>query len=262
MNSIQKSCNIGPAPLSTDTESIKAREECDYSIKISLEDAKAGRAPRTVRVYADGIFDLFHLSHVDLFRQIKTQFGDNVDVRVIAGVSSDEDTHRLKGLTVMNENERYESVRNCRYVDELNTNIPWVITDEFLKEQKIDFVAHDAAPYKGGDQGDIYAPLKARGMFIGTTRGTVSTSDLICRVISRYDDYLMRNYSRGMTGKELNIGILKETELQMKTAYQRAKLFYEEYFTNPVKEWIKAKLAKTENGNHVENGDVAEHAQN
>lgn len=47
---------------------------------------------------------------------------------------------------------------------------PWEITDEFLEKNKIDFVAHDEIPYGADDADDIYAPIKARGMFVATER--------------------------------------------------------------------------------------------
>lgn len=37
----------------------------------------------------------------------------------------------------MNENERYEAVKHCRYVDEILIDAPWAITDEFLEENKV-----------------------------------------------------------------------------------------------------------------------------
>ena len=37
---------------------------------------------------------------------------------------------------------------------------PWVLSPEFLEEHKIDFVAHDEAPYNIGSADDVYAFVK------------------------------------------------------------------------------------------------------
>ena len=99
---------------------------------------------------------------------------------------------------------RYESLRGCKWVDEVVKDAPWVITQEFLDEHdvrgaarpqcqrryspactahvcaqprhhaQIDFVCHDAEPYVGaGDsatKADIYDFVKAQGRFLGTRR--------------------------------------------------------------------------------------------
>jgi hypothetical protein len=46
--------NLGPAPLSYEEKAIKERENCDYSIKITIDMAKKETAPRKIRIYADG----------------------------------------------------------------------------------------------------------------------------------------------------------------------------------------------------------------
>lgn len=37
----------------------------------------------------------------------------------------------------MNQKERYDSIRHCRYVDEVLTDCPWAITPEFLEEHQV-----------------------------------------------------------------------------------------------------------------------------
>lgn len=50
------------------------------------------------------------------------------------------------------------------------TNAPWELDDDFLNDNKIDFVAHDEIPYTSDDTQDIYAKVKERGMFVATER--------------------------------------------------------------------------------------------
>lgn len=100
----------------------------------------------------------------------------------------------------MDEDERYAAVRHCRYVDEVVRDAPWTLEDNFLAEHKvnphplisshslsyfytflslifvlffffqIDFVAHDELPYTNGSDVDVYAHIKAKGMFVATER--------------------------------------------------------------------------------------------
>ena len=51
---------------------------------------------------------------------------------------------------------------------------------QFLDENNIDYVAHDADPYVSADSDDIYAFVKAQGRFIATQRTDgVSTTGLL-----------------------------------------------------------------------------------
>lgn len=52
-------------------------------------------------------------------------------------VCSDDLTHKYKGFTVMNEDERYDAIRHCRYVDEVVRNAPWTLTPEFLAKHRV-----------------------------------------------------------------------------------------------------------------------------
>lgn len=107
------------------------------------------------------------------------------DVYLIVGVTGDEETHKRKGLTVLSGAERAETIRHCKWVDEVIPNCPWVVTPEFLAEHQIDYVAHDDLPYQAAEGDDIYAPIKAQGKFLVTQRTEgVSTTGIITRYVA------------------------------------------------------------------------------
>ncbi|MFI8190790.1 adenylyltransferase/cytidyltransferase family protein [Streptomyces sp. NPDC085946] len=64
--------------------------------------------------YAPGVFDLFHVGHLNILRRAR----EHCD-RLVAGVCSDDLVERLKGRPpVVPLSERLEIVRSVRYVDE------------------------------------------------------------------------------------------------------------------------------------------------
>jgi choline-phosphate cytidylyltransferase len=84
-------------------------------------------------------------------------------VHLIVGVNSDKQVYEHKSRTVMTHAERCESVRHCRWVDEVAADAPWVLDAEFLDKYKIDYVAHDEDPYKGVGIDDVYGFVKLQG---------------------------------------------------------------------------------------------------
>jgi len=173
---------------------------------------------RTVRVYADGVFDLFHLGHMRQLEQAKKAFPDTY---LLVGVTGDQETHQRKGLTVLSGAERAETVRHCKWVDEVVENCPWIVTPEFLEKHQIDYVAHDDIPY-GADEGDdIYAPIKKEGKFLVTQRTEgVSTTGIITKIVRDYEKYISRQFKRGASRQELNVSWLKKNELDLKRHVQ------------------------------------------
>ncbi|CAO3623682.1 unnamed protein product [Cunninghamella blakesleeana] len=192
-----------------DDEALVKRLEKKYGFKINMPPKD-----RPVRIYSDGIFDLFHFGHAKALEQSKKAFKN---VHLLVGVCNDIETHKRKGKTVMSDVERYEAVRHCKWVDEVVRDAPWFVTQEFLDKHQIDYVAHDAEPYGSSESGDVYAFVKEQGRFWPTERTEgISTSDLITRIVRDYDAYLRRNLERGVSAKELNISFLKERKIKTK----------------------------------------------
>lgn len=198
----------------------------------------------TKRIYTDGIFDLFHYGHARCLEQIKQMYPNTT---LIVGISNDSDTKLYKGLPVMTEKERYESVRHCKWVDEIIEDAPWTITPEFIKLHNIDYVAHDALPYidnsGSSEDGDCYGWLKKEGLFKETERTSeISTSELITRITKNYNDYVIRNLSRGYDRYDMGISLLKEKRILLKyklynvskRVWDKSKSFYESDFYESV----------------------------
>lgn len=185
---------------------------------------------RPIRIYADGVFDLFHLGHMKQLEQAKKAFPN---VALVCGIPSDVETHKRKGLTVLTDQQRIETLQHCRWVDEVIPNAPWCVTTEFLLKHKIDYVAHDDLPYASTDSDDIYKPIKEMGMFLTTQRTEgISTSDIITKIIRDYDKYLMRNFARGATREELNVSWLKKNELEFKKHINDFRSYWTKNKTN------------------------------
>ncbi|XP_029875392.1 choline-phosphate cytidylyltransferase B isoform X3 [Aquila chrysaetos chrysaetos] len=236
----QQKTLTAPAPFADETScQCQAPHE-----KLTIAQARLGTpVDRPVRVYADGIFDLFHSGHARALMQAKTLFPNSY---LLVGVCSDDLTHKFKGFTVMNETERYEALRHCRYVDEVIRDAPWTLTPEFLEKHKIDFVAHDDIPYSSAGSDDVYKHIKeaatcrsawscrafsegflfplCSGMFVPTQRTEgISTSDIITRIVRDYDVYARRNLQRGYTAKELNVSFINEKKYRFQNQVDKMK---------------------------------------
>ena len=134
-----------------------------------------------LRVYTDGVYDLFHYGHAETLGRIKALFGN--DCYLIAGVCNDADCIQYKRRPILTQEERIRSVKACKYVDAVAEDAPWVIGPEFLTKYQIDIVCRDDAPYPSPDTEDVYAYVKSIGKFrhVDRTEG-ISTTDLLARI--------------------------------------------------------------------------------
>lgn len=51
-------------------------------------------------------------------------------------------THAKKGKTVMNEYERAESLKHCKWVDQVIEHAPWIIDQDFLDKHEVGNLIH------------------------------------------------------------------------------------------------------------------------
>ncbi|CAJ0963629.1 unnamed protein product, partial [Mesorhabditis belari] len=116
-------------------------------VPLTLTEIKRGIKPvgRPIRILCEGVFDLFHIGHVEVLRQAKCALPDIV---LVSGVNTDEEVLEVKGhLPVMTFKERLMALKTCRYVDEVIEDLPYFYTVDWLNKHQIDLVAHDDLPY-------------------------------------------------------------------------------------------------------------------
>ena len=83
------------------------------------------------------VADLFHIGHINLFKKAR-----NIGNYLIVGIHSDSAVKSYKRVPIINENDRYEIVRQCRLVDQIITKAPLNITKDFIEKHNIDYVVH------------------------------------------------------------------------------------------------------------------------
>ena len=172
----------------------------------------------SITIYTDGIFDLFHYGHAKCLEQIKEMYPKTT---LIVGVYNDNDTIMYKGIPVMNQNERYESLRQCKWIDKRIQDAPLTITSAFIELHNIDYVKHDNLPYTDGsgcsEGDDCHGLVKNKeGLKKYNRTPDISTYDLILRIVNNYNKYVMYNISRRYTYKDVGMSLLKEEQIQMK----------------------------------------------
>lgn len=146
------------------------------------------RTKKRIRVYMDGCFDLMHYGHANALRQAKA-LGDEL----VVGVVSDEEIIANKGPPVLSMGERLVLVSGLKWVDEVITDAPYAITEEFMhrlfNEYKIDYIIHGDDPCLLPDGTDAYALAKKAGRYkqIKRTEG-VSSTDIVGRILASAKD--------------------------------------------------------------------------
>ena len=122
--------------------------------------------------YTTGVFDLFHVGHVNLLRNAKA-----LCETLVVGVSTDELVAYKGKSPVIPFEERVEVVRACRYVDSV---VPQDVLDKQLAWTKLKFDAlfvgddwHNHPSWRKFEED--FAPLGVRVIYFPYTKGRSST---------------------------------------------------------------------------------------
>ncbi len=140
------------------------------------QEKETGQSPKKYHVgYIAGVFDLFHVGHLNMFKRAKEQCD-----YLIVGVVNDESVMRNKKTTpYIPFEERIEMVRSCRYVDEA-VEIPtdYCNTDEAYRRYQFDvqFSGSDYAEDPSWLAKKVYLEKQGADMvFFPYTQSTSST---------------------------------------------------------------------------------------
>jgi len=135
-------------------------------------------------VYVGGTFDMFHYGHARFLRKCR-EHG-----KVLVALNTDEFASRYKRKPIMSLEERIESVKACRWADEVVVNTGdenTGATIESMPEKKFVYIAHGSdwtgeglLKQLGISQGWL-DKMGIQMLYIDYTDG-VSSSDIIKRV--------------------------------------------------------------------------------
>ena len=87
-----------------------------------------------LRVYCCGVFDLCHMGHINIFKNASAH-GD-----VVVGVHSDEAVASYKRYPIQTTEERVETVKLMKWVDQVIPNAPLITTCEFMEANNLDMI--------------------------------------------------------------------------------------------------------------------------
>ena len=130
--------------------------------------------------YTYGVYDLFHIGHINLFKRIK----QNCD-KLIVGVHNDEQVMTYNKKPIISYDDRLEIIKSCKYVDDIYENADLVTTDEILYKLNADYV------FAGKENEQYikkYYQVSDNKLILLDRTGNICTSDIIKKIIKNYQN--------------------------------------------------------------------------
>lgn len=146
-------------------------------------------------VYTAGIFDLFHVGHLDFLEKAKA-----LGNYLIVGVHHDPNS-------IMNIYERTMNVLACKYVDDVVMEAPYKVTQDLMKHLKIDIVCHGKEV-----QEEFYeVPKEMKKFTIIDSGNDMTTEKIKARVVENRQVYNKRNTQKEAKEIEIQKSLMKDS---------------------------------------------------
>lgn len=132
-----------------------------------------------MKIYTDGVFDLFHYGHVNALRQAKL-----LGSYLIVGVNSSESASDYKNNPILTNDERLHVLRACRWVDQVIPNAPYFLDYEMIKQLECNLVVHGDDEIVDADGNNCYADALKNNKYMMFERSKgISTSEIVGRLL-------------------------------------------------------------------------------
>ena len=131
-----------------------------------------------MRGYIPMVGDLFHVGHINQLRRVH-----ELGYTVVVGLHSDETVAAYRRTPVMTMAERVAAVEACKYADQVISDAPTTIDDDFMIRHQIDMVFHGHTDAEEHLYRHMFATPIRLGKFTRTERTAgISTTMLINRI--------------------------------------------------------------------------------
>jgi len=134
-------------------------------------------------LYADMVADLFHYGHLEFIKNIYLH--KKKDDLVYIGIHNDIEVESYKRKPILTMEERIKVLESCKYIDKIIPNAPLIVTKEYIDLHKIDYIF---IPNNRKDEeidNWLEYPKKLYMVKIIPYTNSISTTDIINRIISR-----------------------------------------------------------------------------
>lgn len=207
-----------------------------------------------MKIYCDGVFDLFHYGHINHFKKIKEMYPNS---HLMVGILNDNVSKDYKRLPFYNEKIRVKFIKACKYVDSYLENPELIMSENFFKKYNIDFVAHGFSCINDSlKQKDFFEyPMKNKKMIILDYTEGISTTKLINNIKSvsidhiKNIDYLIIKFLNKYLPNNLKTNILEigcnyENLTKLLNEYEYFGISNQDYIVNHYIKKFKYKMIK------------------